>query len=218
MAEVAQAGKDAQRFGERHTEVAQPYRDFASKDRAGGGAEDADVFRLVRFQKLAVDGNCVVERGGKWVLRSEAIEYGDDLRLREEGDRDGLGEGARVGVEASTVQVDQDPSLLCLRHRERGNDADRNACNFRGLHGDGVSGLEDFAGAVLPFVGMNPAFGEGLRNGGIGDWPCKQPLGLGADGFGDRYDARNDSRSVGLDGAPSRDLCRGECCGREAEC
>ena len=90
-AEVAHAGENAQRFRQRDSKIAQPDGDFASEDGAGGGAEDADILRLVRFQKLAVDSNCVVERRREWVLRGEAVEHGDDLRLREEGYGNRLG-------------------------------------------------------------------------------------------------------------------------------
>ena len=81
--------------------------DLGGEDGSGGGSVEGDVGRLVGLEKLAIDGDGVVDSGGKWVLGGEAVEDADDAGVGEVGDGDALGEGAGVGVEAAAVDVDE---------------------------------------------------------------------------------------------------------------
>ena len=62
---------------------------------------------FVGLQQFLVDGNGVVDCGGKWMLRSEAIEHCDDFDSGVAGDGDGFGKGTRVGVKTTAMQVDK---------------------------------------------------------------------------------------------------------------
>jgi len=46
------------------------------------------------------------------MLRGEAVEHRDDFRLGEKSDRDGLGEGAGIGVKTTAMQVDQHAATI----------------------------------------------------------------------------------------------------------
>ena len=94
LGEVAEAGEDAEGCGLREMELLEADGDLGGEDGAGGGAVDGDVLRLVGLEELAIDGDGVVEAGGKGVLGCQAIEDGDDAGMGEVGDGDGLGEGA----------------------------------------------------------------------------------------------------------------------------
>lgn len=92
--EVAEAGEDAEGGGLREVQLLEANGDLGGEDGAGGGAVDGDVLGFVGFEELAVDGNGVVEGGGKGVLGRKAVEDGDDAGAGEMGDGDGLREGA----------------------------------------------------------------------------------------------------------------------------
>ncbi len=94
--------------------------DFAGQDGPGRGAVDDDVVRLVGLQQFLVDGHRVVHCGGEGILGREPVEDGHHLDLGKAGYRNGLGVGARVGVEAAAVQVEQDLVAVGRRAFRRG--------------------------------------------------------------------------------------------------
>ena len=134
--------------------------DFGGKDGSGGGAVEGDVGGLVGLEEVAVDGDGVVDGSGKWMLGGEAVEDGDDAGVGEVGDRDGLGEGAGIGVEAAAVNVDENVVGVCVFE---GKDvADGDVGDGGRFDVDGVGFAGGFAGASLPGLGGGAALGQGL--------------------------------------------------------
>src|SRR4029077_5789911 len=76
---VGDNGEKAKSGGEREIQLLEANSDFGSEDGPRGGAEDADVMRLVSLEELFVDGNDVVNRGGEGIFGSEAVVDGNDL-------------------------------------------------------------------------------------------------------------------------------------------
>ena len=126
--------------------------DFGGEDRAGRGAVDDDVLRLVGLEQLLVDGYRVVHGGGEGMLGSQAVEHRNDLDLRVAGDGNRLGVGAGVGVEAAAVQIEQHLVAVGLGHAVGGDDANRNA-------GDLV--FDELVGAELA-PGRGSGYGPGV--------------------------------------------------------
>ena len=89
---------------------------FGGEDGAGRGSVDDDVLRLVGLQQFLVDGDRVVDGGGKGMLGRQPVEHRHDLDFAVAGDGDRLGVGAGVGVEAAAVQVEQHLVLVFVRH------------------------------------------------------------------------------------------------------
>ncbi len=197
LAEVAEAGEDAEGGGEWEVELLEADGYFGGEDGAGGGAVEGDVGGLVGLEEVAVDGDGVVDGGGKFVLGREAVEDGDDAGVGEVGDGDGLGEGAGVGVEAAAVDVDEDAVRVLGVEWE--DVADGDAGDGDGFDLDWVGFEGGFAGAGLPGVGAGAALGEGLVFGSGG--AAEGGLGLGTDGGGDGDDAGDVRGAVGVEGA-----------------
>lgn len=159
LAEVAHAGEDAEGGGEGQVELFETDGYFGGEDGSGRGSVEGDVGGLVGLEEVAVDGDGVVDGGGKGVLGCEAVEDSNDTGVSEVGDGDGLGEGAGVGVEAAAVYVDEDVVGVCVL---KGEDvADRDVGDGEGFDLDGVGFSGCFAGAGLPGVGAGAALGQG---------------------------------------------------------
>ncbi len=199
LGEVSEAGEDAEGGRLRKVELFEADGDFRGEDGAGGGAVDGDVLGLVGFEEIAVDGDGVIEGGGKGMLGREAVEDGDDASVGEISDGDGFREGAGVGVEAAAVEIDEYTVGVGRGGVRWGNVADGDA----GDGGVGDVNREDggggFAGAGLPGVGAGAADGEGLVCGLVGGGLGEAVLGLGADGFGDGDDAGDVGGAVDVD-------------------
>jgi len=88
LAEVTHAGEDAERGGEWEVELAQADGDFGGEDGSGGGSVEGDVGGFVGLEEITIDGDGVVDCGGKGVLGREAVEDGDDASVGEVGDGD----------------------------------------------------------------------------------------------------------------------------------
>ena len=199
LAEVAEAGEDAQSGREGELELPEADSDLGGEDGSGGGSVESDAGGFVSFEELAVDGNGVVYRGGKGMFGGEAIEDADDAGVGEVGDGDALGEGARVGVEAAAVDIDEDAVGVYWCGVKWSDVADGNSCDGEGFDVDGISGEGGLACAGLPGVGAFAALGE---RGGLG-WSglAKGSPGFGAEIGRDRDDAGDAGRSVRIEGA-----------------
>jgi len=196
LAEVAEAGEDAECGGKWQVELLEADSYFGSEDGTGGGSVEGDVSGLVGLEEVAVDGDGVVDGGGKFVLGREAIEDGDDAGVGEVGDGDGLGEGAGVGVEAAAVDVDEDAVGVHGCGVEREDVADGDSRDGDGFDFDWIGFEGGLTRAGLPGVGAGAALGEGLVFGSGG--AAEGGLGLGADGGGDGDDTGDVRGAVGV--------------------
>src|SRR3984957_21224874 len=85
---------------------------------------------LVSLQQLFVDGDCVVNAGGKGILGREAVEHGHNFDSCVAGDGNGFRVGTGIGVEAAAVQVDEDLVEIRVRHGIWRYDVYRNTGDF----------------------------------------------------------------------------------------
>src|SRR5579859_3871343 len=131
LAEVAHTGENSGGTGERQIELLEFYGDFGGENGSRGGAIDGDVVGLVRFKEIFVNGDGIVEAGGKRMFGSQAVENGDDFGTGKIGDGDGLGERAGIGIEATAVEIDEHTIAFFGCDGERCDDAD-------GDPGDGI--------------------------------------------------------------------------------
>ena len=152
---------------------------------------------LVGLKEVAIDGDGVVDGGGKFVLGRETVEDGDDAGVGEVGDGDGLGEGAGVGVEAAAVDVDED--VVGVLGVEWEDVADGDASDGDGFDLNWIGFEGGFAGASLPDISAGAALGEGLVLVSCG--AAEGGLGLGAEGGGDGDDAGDVRGAVGVEDA-----------------
>lgn len=76
----------------REVELLEADGDLCGEDGPGGGAVDGYVGGLMGPEEIAVDGDGVVEGGGKGVLGGQAVEDGDDPCVGEVCNGDAFGE------------------------------------------------------------------------------------------------------------------------------
>ncbi len=109
-AEIASPEKIPSAPGNGSPSCLEPDRDFGRKNRAGRRSENSDALWLIGLQKFFVNGDHIIDRGRKWILRSQPVIHRHDFHLREIRDRNSLDQRPRVGVESAAVQIDQHPS------------------------------------------------------------------------------------------------------------
>src|SRR5215475_3862890 len=77
--EVGGRGKHSQRTGKRQAELFQLRSHFAGQNRACRRSGNSDLFWLVRFQQLFVDGDDIVDRCREWIFGREPVVDGNDF-------------------------------------------------------------------------------------------------------------------------------------------
>src|ERR1700723_162487 len=117
--------EDTKGGGHGKAEQFQFHRDFCSERSPGRCSIENHVAGLVSLEQFAVDGDSVIDCGGKWMLGSQAIEDCDDFDSRVAGDGNRLGKRAGVGVKTASVQVDENLVAIPAGQVGGSDDADR---------------------------------------------------------------------------------------------
>lgn len=197
---IGECGEEAQGGGQREIELLEANGDFTGEDSASGSAEDADFVRLVRFEELLVNGDDIIDCGGKRIFGSEAVVDGDDFDFREIGDGVAFDERAGIGIEAAAVKIDEDEITVGGGSFQGSDDIGGNSGGGGGLDVDGEEALRFGGLADAPLVGAFAARGKVFR-AGSGMRERGQPfLGFGADGGGHGNDAGDVRGAVGIEG------------------
>ena len=107
LIEAVQGAEDAKRRRHGKAERFELNRDLGGQDSSCRCSVENDVAGLVGLEHFPVDGDGVIDSGGKWMLRREAVEHRDDFDPGVAGDRNRFGIRAGVGVKSTAVQVDE---------------------------------------------------------------------------------------------------------------
>ena len=91
--------------------------DFAGQNRARRSSKDSDAARLVGLKQFFVDRDHIIDRGGKWIFRREAIIDGNNFDLRQIRDRNAFDQRAGIGIESAAMQIDQHAIAIGFGHR-----------------------------------------------------------------------------------------------------
>ena len=105
--EAVQGSEDAECRWHRQTERFEFYSDFSREHSSRRSSIDNNVVGFVSLQQLPIDRNGIFYSSWKWMLWSQAIQHCDDFDSRVAGDRNALTKRPRVGVKASSMQVDK---------------------------------------------------------------------------------------------------------------
>src|SRR5271170_3568409 len=127
LVEAVQGAEDAKPCRHGKAERFELDRDFSGQDSSCRCSVENDVAGLVGLEQLPVDGDGVIDSGGEWMLRGEAVEHCDDFDPGVAGDRNRFGIRAGVGVKSAAVQVDENLVVVSAGQVGWSYDAHRNS-------------------------------------------------------------------------------------------
>ena len=129
LVEPVEGAEDAKGRGHGQAEQFEFHRHFRGEHGPRGSSVENDVAGFVGLEQFPVDGDSVVDCGGKWMFRGEAVEHCDDLDSGVAGDGNRFGERTGVGVKATSVQVEENLVAATAGQVGWSDDADRHAGN-----------------------------------------------------------------------------------------